>query len=107
MKWSALLILLAFTTYADALVLRRQAKACTCAGRRYSATDIANGIKKAEGGGASDYPHQYHDFEDFPFSTCSGEFFEFPILSGSTYNGGSPGADRVIYDQRGDFCGEV
>lgn len=61
---------------------------------------------------SSDYPHQYHDFEvggyrqkGFPFPSCSGEFFEYPLEAGTTYDGGSPGADRVIYDEDGDFCG--
>lgn len=42
----------------------------------------------------------------FVFTTCSGTFFEFPILTSGVYNGGSPGADRVIYDNSGRFCGE-
>ncbi|KXN86778.1 Guanyl-specific ribonuclease Po1 [Leucoagaricus sp. SymC.cos] len=73
-------------------------------GRSYSATNLRNGISKALSGGAGDYPHEYHDFEGFDFTTCSGTFFEFPILTSGTYNGGSPGADRVIYDQSGRFC---
>jgi len=56
-------------------------------------------------GGASDYPHQYRDDEGFDFPTCRGEFFEFPLESGGkVFTGGSPGADRVIYDEDGDFC---
>ena len=35
----------------------------------------------------------------------SGEFFEYPLKKNSVYTGGSPGADRVIYDEDGDFCG--
>ena len=72
------------------------------------------------------YPHQYHDYEvsqsttvscweqslintdcqDFTFPSCSGEFFEYPLEHSSVYTGGSPGANRVIYDEDGDFCGK-
>ena len=46
--------------------------------------------------------------QGFTFSNCSGAFYEYPILAGESevYNGGSPGADRVIYDSSGDLCGE-
>ena len=46
--------------------------------------------------------------QGFTFSNCSGTFYEYPILAGEpeVYNGGSPGADRVIYDTNGDFCGK-
>ncbi|PCH33916.1 Ribonuclease/ribotoxin [Wolfiporia cocos MD-104 SS10] len=70
----------------------------------YSYSDITNAINEAEDGGASDYPHQYHDYEGFDFSSCSGEYYEYPLESGEVYEGGSPGADRVIYDSYGDFC---
>ena len=44
--------------------------------------------------------------QGFSFS-CSGSFYEFPIRSDDQiYDGGRPGADRVIYDDSGDFCGE-
>ncbi|TFK77282.1 ribonuclease T1 [Pluteus cervinus] len=97
-------VLLGVVASTQAAVLRRQSSGCTCAGRRYTATDLTKAISDAEDGGASDYPHQYHDYEGFPFPTCSGTFYEFPIERGSVYDGGSPGADRVIYDSRGNFC---
>ncbi|KAF5352780.1 hypothetical protein D9756_006042 [Leucocoprinus leucothites] len=84
----------------------RQTSGCSCAGRSYSATALRNGINKAVSGGAGDYPHEYHNFEGFSFTTCAGTFFEYPILTSGVYNGGSPGADRVIYDNSDRFCGE-
>ncbi|KAL4241736.1 Guanyl-specific ribonuclease N1/T1 [Abortiporus biennis] len=105
MKWN--IFLTVFSLYllgvAQGHVLKR-APSCDCAGKEYTATDVNNAIRKAEDGGASDYPHQYHDFEGFDFPSCEGEFFEYPLESGRTYTGGSPGADRVIYDEDGDFC---
>ncbi|PPQ69118.1 hypothetical protein CVT26_003566 [Gymnopilus dilepis] len=74
-------------------------------GRRYTADDISNAIDQAQnGGGGGDYPHQYKDFEKFPFLTCSQEFFEYPLEHNKVYKGGRPGADRVIYDTSGDLC---
>ncbi|KAF9460153.1 ribonuclease T1 [Collybia nuda] len=88
----------------QAAVIERQTGGCTCGGNRYTSSDVARAVDKAEAGGASDYPHQYHDFEGFLFPACAGEFFEFPLKTGTAYNGGSPGADRVIYDETGDVC---
>lgn len=49
------------------------------------------------------YPHQYNDYEGFKFPT-SAPWYEFPILSSfKVYTGGSPGADRVIFDGNGNF----
>ncbi|EKM61287.1 uncharacterized protein PHACADRAFT_82524, partial [Phanerochaete carnosa HHB-10118-sp] len=71
----------------------------------YSSSNIEEAIDQAESGGGGDYPHQYHDYEGFSFPSCSGELFEYPLETGDAYTGGSPGADRVIYDQDGDYCG--
>ncbi|KZT30751.1 ribonuclease T1 [Neolentinus lepideus HHB14362 ss-1] len=87
----------------QALVAKRQSQGCQCGSNSYSADDISNAIDAAEDGGASDYPHQYKDYEGFSFS-CSGTFYEYPLERHSTYDGGSPGADRVIYNDDGDFC---
>ncbi|KAH7930530.1 ribonuclease T1 [Leucogyrophana mollusca] len=96
--------LLAFLTGSQAFIARRQSGGCNCAGNDYSSNDIANAIDQAEDGGGGDYPHQYHDYEGFSFPSCSGDFYEYPLEAGDTYTGGSPGADRVIYDEGGDFC---
>ncbi|KAI0756771.1 ribonuclease ribotoxin [Daedaleopsis nitida] len=93
-----------FASSVAARVLGRQSGGCGCAGHAYTSSDIFNAIDEAEEGGASGYPHQYHDYEGFSFPSCSGEFFEFPLKHNGIYRGGSPGADRVIYDSRGDFC---
>ncbi|KAL9716555.1 hypothetical protein Ac2012v2_001003 [Leucoagaricus gongylophorus] len=80
------------------------ARSCSCAGRSYGATVVQNGINKARSGGASNYPHQYRNFEGFSFGCSGNTYFEYPIISGSVYTGGAPGADRVIYDNNGSFC---
>ncbi|EIW86891.1 ribonuclease ribotoxin [Coniophora puteana RWD-64-598 SS2] len=98
---------LAFVTGTHALVARQSggsSSSCTCGDNSYSGDDISNAINQAEGSGGGDYPHQYHDYEGFSFPSCSGTFYEYPLESGSTYTGGSPGADRVIYDDSDNFC---
>ncbi|OSC99435.1 ribonuclease T1 [Trametes coccinea BRFM310] len=106
MKFTAVFALFSvlLATSATARVIRRQSGGCNCAGTRYTESDIFNAIDRAEDGGASDYPHQYHDYEGFDFPTCSGTFYEYPLEHNRVYTGGSPGANRVIYDSRGDFC---
>ncbi|TFK86150.1 ribonuclease T1 [Polyporus arcularius HHB13444] len=84
-------------------VVRRQSRGCVCGGTSYTRGDIANAIDEAEDGGASGYPHQYHGYEGFDFPSCSGEFL-YALERNRVCTGGSPGADRVIYDSSGDFC---
>lgn len=63
--------------------------------------DYENG--NAPGG----YPHQYNDYEGFTFPV-DGPYQEFPILSsGSEYQGGSPGPDRVIFNTNGEYAGAI
>ncbi|KAF8640826.1 hypothetical protein AX17_000475 [Amanita inopinata Kibby_2008] len=88
-----------------ALVVKRQVNGCYCAGNSYDTPYLDDSIYAAETGGAGTYPHAYHDYEGFYFSNCSGTFYEYPIIPGDIiYGGGSPGPDRVIYDDFGDFC---
>ncbi|KAK0435219.1 Ribonuclease/ribotoxin, partial [Armillaria borealis] len=51
------------------------------------------------------YPHQFKNYEGLPMGPgCAGTRYEFPILTRGLYNGGSPGADRVIFDHNGHYC---
>ncbi|KAF2657767.1 ribonuclease-domain-containing protein, partial [Lophiostoma macrostomum CBS 122681] len=67
---------------------------------------VAAGYKQLKAGttlGSGSYPHVYNDYEGFSFPT-SKPWYEFPILSSyAPYTGGSPGADRVIFDSKGAF----
>ncbi|KAI6008349.1 ribonuclease T1 [Pisolithus orientalis] len=100
---SRVFVLLLTAVVATALVHRRSG-GCTCGNNYYTSTNIYDAISQAESGGGGDYPHQYEDYEGFSFPSCTGEFFEYPLEQGYVYTGGSPGADRVIYDSSGDFC---
>ncbi|KAL1797788.1 hypothetical protein ACET3X_004394 [Alternaria dauci] len=56
--------------------------------------------------GSSNYPHTYNNYEGFDF-LVSGPYQEFPLRTSGAYTGGSPGADRVIFNTRGQRAGEI
>ncbi|KAK6852159.1 hypothetical protein PG990_014711 [Apiospora arundinis] len=90
------------------LAERDQSCAYTCGNNCYQQKDIDQAVKTGYGLhqqtqtlGSGKYPHQYKNFEKFNFPT-SAPWYEFPILSSNKiYTGGSPGADRVIFDNKG------
>ncbi|BFZ58795.1 hypothetical protein PYCC9005_005860 [Savitreella phatthalungensis] len=66
-------------------------------------SDYVNGVQE----GSGKYPHQYYDNEGFTFAV-DGPYYEFPILSSyKVYNGGSPGPDRVVFNDNGDLAGLI
>ncbi|KAA6411977.1 MAG: guanyl-specific ribonuclease F1 [Lasallia pustulata] len=76
---------------------------CDCDGTEYTNDDINNAataaLKLASEGqtlGRDKYPHAYNDYEHFSFQHAVKPYLEFPIVSGETYDGSSPGADRVV-----------
>lgn len=91
-----------------------EARACdyTC-GRRCYSSDDANAAKEAgyryhqehETVGSGHYPHVYNNYEDIDFPV-EPTYYEFPILtSHKTYSGGSPGADRVVFNDNNELAG--
>ncbi|KAJ5771136.1 uncharacterized protein N7511_003187 [Penicillium nucicola] len=99
-------------TLAAPLEVEARACASTCGSHCYSSSAISAartaGYKLYSAGStANDYPHVYHDYEGFTFPV-SGTYYEFPILSsGSVYTGGSPGADRVIFNTNDQLAGVI
>ncbi|KAI1410104.1 ribonuclease-domain-containing protein [Hypoxylon sp. FL1857] len=97
-------------------VTARQDQTCvaTCGSVCYWQEDIDAAVKQGynyyqEGQtvGSDKYPHQYNDYEGFDFPD-SGPYYEFPILSSyKTYTGGSPGADRVVFNGNGNYEGAI
>ncbi|OTA80808.1 hypothetical protein M434DRAFT_86027, partial [Hypoxylon sp. CO27-5] len=58
--------------------------------------------------GSDEYPHQYNDYEGFKFPDAAPYYAEFPILSSfKPYTGGSPGADRVVFNSNGNYEGAI
>ena len=100
------------STLAAPLNVEARACASTCGSHCYSSSAIAAARNAgydlySEGSTASSYPHVYHDYEGFVFPV-SGTYYEFPILSsGSVYSGGSPGADRVIFNTNNQLAGVI
>ncbi|OJJ88668.1 extracellular guanyl-specific ribonuclease RntA [Aspergillus glaucus CBS 516.65] len=92
------------------------ARACdyTCGSHCYSSSAVSsaqnagyNYVEQGGHAGSSSYPHVYKNYEDFDFPVQP-TYYEFPILSGgSTYSGGSPGADRVIFNEDGELAGLI
>ena len=103
-----------FITSALSAPLDIEARACasTCGTICYTSSAVsaakAAGYKLYSAGStANSYPHVYHDYEGFAFPV-SGTYYEFPILSsGSVYTGGSPGADRVIFNTNNQLAGVI
>ncbi|KAB8070576.1 amino acid permease-domain-containing protein [Aspergillus leporis] len=57
--------------------------------------------------GSNSYPHKYNNYEGFDFSVSS-PYYEWPILSsGKIYSGGSPGADRVVFNENNQLAGVI
>lgn len=112
-------------------VLKRQA-ATSCGGTNYDAGTVSSAemaaysyVSSNTEAGGSTYPHQYNDYEGFTFSNCQSPYYEFPLVQDGPYDGGAPGADRVIVDctfflsnllspllihdlvANGDYCGAI
>ncbi|KAE8381974.1 amino acid permease-domain-containing protein [Aspergillus bertholletiae] len=91
-------------------------RACdyTCGSNCYSSSDVsaaqAAGYKLQQSGqtvGNNNYPHKYNNYEGFDFPVNK-PYYEWPILSsGSIYNGGSPGADRVVFNSNDELAGVI
>ncbi|KAL1964373.1 hypothetical protein VTN77DRAFT_7058 [Rasamsonia byssochlamydoides] len=96
---------------ASAAALKRQC-AAVCGKDCYSQDEINAALQQGysleqNGEEAGDYPHEYKDYEGFNFPV-SGPYYEFPILAdGSVYDGGSPGADRVVFNNNGELAGLI
>lgn len=91
-----------------------EARACdyTCGNNCYSNSAV-NAAKEAgydyhkqgKTVGSGHYPHVYKNYEDFDFPVDP-TYYEFPILtSGDTFSGGSPGADRVVFNDDNQLAG--
>ncbi|KAH8881979.1 ribonuclease-domain-containing protein, partial [Thozetella sp. PMI_491] len=98
----------AVSAVSGAAIEQRASCVYYCGSVCYWQSDIDAALAKGyglykSGSTINSYPHQYNDYEGFSFPTSS-PWYEYPILSSySVYTGGSPGADRVIFDSKGNF----
>ncbi|KAH7384378.1 Ribonuclease/ribotoxin [Phaeosphaeria sp. MPI-PUGE-AT-0046c] len=65
-----------------------------------------NYYRQGSEAGSSNYPHTYNNYEGFDF-LVPGPYQEFPLRTSGAYTGGSPGADRVIFNTQGQRAGEI
>ncbi|KKY28545.1 putative extracellular guanyl-specific ribonuclease [Phaeomoniella chlamydospora] len=93
-------------------LINRETCVETCGSTCYWESDISAAVDKGyslyqSGDTINDYPHEYHNYEGFSFPV-SGPWYEYPILSSyEVYTGGSPGADRVIFNGDGETAGVI
>ncbi|KAJ8487993.1 hypothetical protein ONZ45_g14124 [Pleurotus djamor] len=69
-------------------------------GRDYQAKGIQVGKNK--------YPHRFGNREGLVWpQACTAPFQEFPILNDRVFTGkpDTPGAERIVWDVNGNFCG--
>ncbi|KAJ5152668.1 uncharacterized protein N7482_009146 [Penicillium canariense] len=112
MQYSKILALATLFISGVVAVPTKRACAYTCGTVCYTSSAVSAaqkaGYAQYSAGTTEDsYPHVYHDYEGFVFPV-SGTYYEFPILSnGDIYDGGSPGADRVIFNTKDQLAGVI
>ncbi|KAL3473404.1 Ribonuclease/ribotoxin [Aspergillus californicus] len=90
----------------------RQSCAYTCGSVCYTSSAVSSARSAgyryvSSGDDVNNYPHVYNNYEGFDFSV-SPTYYEFPIMSsGSIYSGGSPGADRVVFNEDNQLAGVI
>lgn len=104
------IILLAATALAAPQFEKRQDSSPTCGDTTYSSSQVNNALNAgcddlSSGDAPGGYPHQYNNYEGFDFPV-SGPWYEFPLVQG-TYTGGSPGADRVVFNDNCEYAGAI
>ncbi|KAF2770670.1 hypothetical protein EJ03DRAFT_326293 [Teratosphaeria nubilosa] len=111
---SSLLTAFTLATTALAFPTLAQRQSSTTCGNNYYTTDQVNDAlnqgynyyQEGEQVGNDDYPHTYNNYEGFGFPV-SGHYQEFPIEESGVYTGGSPGADRVVFNTDGEYAGAI
>ncbi|BDD63937.1 hypothetical protein MAP00_008792 [Monascus purpureus] len=116
MKFYLLLALATLTIAAPPPLEGASKRACdyTCGSVCYTSSAVSaaqeqgyNYYSEGEQVGRDNYPHKYNDYEGFDFPV-SAPYYEFPIMrNGDLYDGGSPGADRVIFNENDELAGVI
>ncbi|KAK2031146.1 ribonuclease [Colletotrichum zoysiae] len=110
----SLLLFSLFALAAQAVPTERLEKRGTTCGRNTYSTAQVNAasnaacahIRSGTVAGGSSYPHRYNNYEGFNFRV-SGPYYEFPLKTSGVYNGGSPGADRVVINSACAQAGQM
>ncbi|CAN8106508.1 unnamed protein product [Discula destructiva] len=110
----ALLALLPLSLAGPLIASTRAPCAYTCGSVCYWQSDVDEAVaqgynyyKSGQQVGSNDYPHTETNYEHISFYVA-GPYEEFPILKTyTTYTGGSPGPDRVVFNGQGKLAGVV
>ncbi|CAO2655212.1 Nn.00g102760.m01.CDS01 [Neocucurbitaria sp. VM-36] len=83
----------------------------TCGSTCYTSAQVTAARNRGyslyqSGSQAGSYPHTYNNYEGFDF-LVTGPYQEFPLKTSGLFTGSSPGADRVIFNTRGQRAGEI
>ncbi|KAJ7649020.1 guanyl-specific ribonuclease C2 [Mycena polygramma] len=84
-----------------------------CGSNTYTVSEVSAAVSagfahRSDPIGSDSYPHQFFDDEGLDLFCSGSTWSEYPILAGGkTYTGGSPGADRVIFNTAGTYCAVV
>ncbi|KAJ7080205.1 guanyl-specific ribonuclease C2 [Mycena belliarum] len=85
----------------------------TCGSHVYTVAQVSAAVSggfahRSDPIGSDSYPHQFFDDEGLKLFCSGSSWLEYPILAGGkAYSGGSPGADRVIFNTAGTYCAVV
>ncbi|KAJ4362395.1 hypothetical protein N0V83_010488 [Neocucurbitaria cava] len=90
-----------------------EARQCysTCGSTCYTANQVTTARNAGysyyqKGTATGGYPHTYNNYEGFTF-LVAGPYQEFPLKTSGTFTGSTPGADRVIFNTKGQRAGEI
>ncbi|VDC05548.1 unnamed protein product [Peniophora sp. CBMAI 1063] len=84
----------------------------TCGSNDYTVDEVSAAVSAGvdhvdDPIGSDSYPHTFRDDEGLTLYCSGSSWLEFPILESGTYDGGSPGADRVVFDTDGNYCAVI
>ncbi|OCK81873.1 ribonuclease-domain-containing protein [Lepidopterella palustris CBS 459.81] len=114
MRSITLILALLPLTFAIPAALQPRQCSTTCGNNCYTDSQINDALDAACGyvqdgstAGGSKYPENYNDYEGFDFGGVQGPYYEFPILESGVYDGGKPGADRIVLNDNCELAGEI
>ncbi|KAJ7760640.1 guanyl-specific ribonuclease C2 [Mycena maculata] len=85
----------------------------TCGSNVYTVSEVSSAVSSGfahvnDPIGSDSYPHQFFDDEKLDLFCSGSTWLEYPILPGSkAYSGGSPGADRLVFNTGGTYCAVI
>ncbi|KZV73220.1 Ribonuclease/ribotoxin [Peniophora sp. CONT] len=84
----------------------------TCGSNVYTVSQVSAAVSggvahESNPIGSDSYPHTFRDDEGLKLFCSGSSWLEYPILKSGAYSGGSPGADRVVFNTAGTYCAVI